>query len=104
MQNKQIDKFNDKILKNKDRDVFIIFYNEWCGFSRRALDLLREKNLSFKGYQVDKIKGKMPRLLDSLISKKNLTNFDENHKTVPIIFKGGNFIGGYEDLVRYLDK
>jgi|AntRauTorckE6833_2_1112554.scaffolds.fasta_scaffold60332_2 glutaredoxin len=99
-----LDKFNKKILDHKNDDIFIIFYNEWCGYSRKALELLKNKEHSFKGYIIDNIKGKLPRVLDSLIKGKKLTNFKKDHNTIPIIFRNGKFIGGYSELVEYLNK
>ena len=97
-----VDKFNLKFLKNKNRVIFIIFYNDWCGFCQKALELLKKHNLSFKGYKIDKIKGKLPRLLDNLKKMKDTTLFDENHTTIPIIFKNGTFIGGYDKLLEFI--
>lgn len=99
-----LDKFNKKILDHKNNDIFIIFYNEWCGYSQKALKLLKNEKLSFKGYIIDNIKGKLPRVLDRLNRGKDLTNFKEDHKTIPIIYRNGKFIGGYSELVEYLNK
>ena len=59
---------------------------------------MKEEKKSFKGYKIDKIK--MNKLLDYLRETKEKTNFNVNHKTRPIIFKKGLFIGGYDDLIE----
>lgn len=96
------DKFTDKIIKNKDNDLFIIFYSDWCKYSMKAIDLLKNSKLSFKGYKIDKIRGKLERLLHNLQKYANITAFDIKHRTRPIIFYHGRFIGGYSELYHHL--
>mgnify|MGYP001434436943 CR=1 FL=1 len=84
-------------INNKNLD-FVIFYSDWCQYSINALNLMKEKNNSFKAYKIDKIK--IDNLLKYLKKTKDKTNFDENHKTRPIIFKKGIFLGGYTDLLK----
>lgn len=98
---KCLDKITSKIMENDD--YFVIFYNDWCGFSMNAIELLKEHNCSFKGYNIDKICGKMDSLLISLLRTKKITNYDPKHKTRPIIFHKGKFVGGYTELQIYLD-
>jgi glutaredoxin len=86
-------------INNKNLD-FVIFYSDWCQFSINALNLMKRNKKSFKAYKIDKIK--MDNLLKYLKTTKNKTNFDENHKTRPIIFKKGIFLGGYTDLLNKL--
>ena len=98
------DKYNSKILDYKDKNIFIIFYSSSCKFCVDAINLLKTNNLSFKGYNIDNIKGNKNRLLHYLKQQKTITSFNENHKTIPIIFYKGKFIGGCSDLKLYLDK
>ena len=95
-------KIIEKIIKNED--MFTVFYNDWCGYSRNALKVLKNNKQNYKGYNIDNIDGKMDRLLQELSDNKDTINFDIGHKTRPIVFYGGKFIGGYDDLVEYLKK
>jgi glutaredoxin len=101
----KLDKYHKKI-QNKDVE-FIVFYKnlDMCPFSNEAINLLKKKQKSFKAYCVDdSAKGvdKRDELLRYLIQHKNMTGFDVNHKTLPIIFKNGKFIGGYTELASLL--
>ena len=98
------DKYNKKILDYKNENIFIIFYSPLCKYCINAINLLQNKNLSFKGYNIDNFKGGINKLLYHLTQQKELTNFNENHKTKPIIFYKGQFIGGFSDLEVFLDK
>jgi glutaredoxin len=46
----------------------------------------------------------MPELLKVLNKNANLINFDKNHRTKPIIFYNGKFIGGFQQLNEKLNK
>lgn len=93
------DKYTKKIIKYSNDNMFIIFYNEWCGYSMRAIDLLKNKKQSFKGYKIDDMK----KILYFLNESSNITNFNKKHKTRPMIFKNGKFIGGLKELNKYLN-
>jgi glutaredoxin len=81
-----------------NKNIYTIFYSEWCGYSKSALELLKKNNLPFKGYKIDKINGQIGELLEQLKNTKHLTNFDESHTTRPIIFYDSKFIGGFDQL------
>tara|TARA_S200000501_G_C20554903_1_gene626142 strand:+ start:398 stop:688 length:291 start_codon:yes stop_codon:yes gene_type:complete len=91
-----ISKFSKKIKKNSD--IYVIFYSDWCGYSMEAIKYLKKNKIPFKGYKIDKIKGKLDQLLTELRRDKHVHNFDIDHKTRPIIFKKGVFLGGYDKL------
>jgi len=92
-----------ELLKQYD---YTIFYREGCPYCKKALFLLKDKNvkkidienkLKINDDKIDKNK-----LLEIL--KKNIKSFDNNHTTVPLIFKGLQFIGGCKELEEYLNK
>lgn len=94
-------KFVNKVLENKD--IITIFYSEWCSYSMNAINLLKEKNVNFKGYLIDKIdKGQGVKYLAEKFLENKELEYDENHLTRPIIFVNGKFLGGYTELVKYL--
>lgn len=94
-------KFIKKILENSDK--YVIFYSDWCGYSIKAIELLKQLEIPFKGYIIEDIGG-MNKLLSSLIQKHKKINFDPNHKTRPIIFNKGVFLGGYSELQSLINK
>ncbi len=84
-------------------NTYVIYFDYGCGYSMAALNLLRNKNVSYKGYDIKEINGQMNKLLDVLAQNANLINFDTNHRTKPIIFINGKFLGGYQELAKYLN-
>lgn len=99
-----MDKYNKKINFYKNYDIYVIFYSPKCKYSVNALDLLKHKNKSFKGYNVDRIPGGFGKLLNYLNNNRQMTNFLETHKTKPIIFHRGKFVGGFIELKSYLNN
>jgi glutaredoxin len=93
-----LDKYNKKIQTYNNQDIYIIFYSPWCQYSKSAIQLLEDENKSFKGYDIDNFNGGLDTLLYYLNLNKELTNFNPSHKTRPIIFYKGKFIGGFSEL------
>jgi len=99
-----LDKINKKIIQYKNDDIYIIFYTPSCSYCQRTLALLDKYNLKYKGYNIDNIRGNIRRVIDSLIKYKSITNFQETHKTKPIIFYKGEFVGGFTELQSKLEN
>lgn len=97
-----MDKFTKKILKNEG--IWTVFYSDWCGYSKRALEYMKRNEIPFKGYKIDKINGGMDRLLKCLGDTCDITGFDTSHRTRPIIFNNGKFVGGYTEMVAFIQK
>lgn len=69
-----------------------VYYRPICGFSKKAINLLDEKNLKYTLYDItDK-----PSLRDKMIERSN-------RKTVPQIFINEEHIGGCDDLYNLDD-
>lgn len=100
----QIDKYNKKILQYRDKDLFVIFYSPECPYCQKAIELLKTKNMSFKGYNINNINGGLEKLLYYLNLQEKKTKFNVNHKTKPIIFYKGTFIGGFSELEPFINK
>ena len=64
--NDTIKKIINKIKKNK----FTIFYDDHCSYCKLAIKLLKKNKLSFKGYNIDNIKGGLPEIL-SIFNNNN---------------------------------
>tara|TARA_Y100000780_G_scaffold227069_1_gene242263 strand:- start:544 stop:819 length:276 start_codon:yes stop_codon:yes gene_type:complete len=90
-----MDKYTEKILSNKK--IFTVFYTEYCPYSIKAINLLKIKNLEYKSYIIND----MDKILSNLNKNKHLTGFKSSHKTKPIIFFDTQFIGGYQELLKF---
>ena len=95
-------KLIENITNDEYSDYYIIFYSTWCGYSQKAIELLKDKNVKFKGYIIENIDGDMTVLLNKLIKNKDIIKFNPEHKTRPIIFYNKKFIGGYSELKNKL--
>lgn len=98
----KMDKYNKKILQYKKKDIYIIFYSPWCQYCQKTFDLLNDKKISYKAYNIDKIDGGIQALLNYLNKENLTTSFNKSHTTRPIIFYHGKFVGGYSDLMKKL--
>lgn len=87
-------------MQYKNNQYFIVFYSKSCSYCIKTFDLLRNKKKSYKGYNVDQIG--LNHFTDEFIKNSKQLNYDVSHKTKPIIFYKGQFIGGYDQLVNYL--
>ena len=96
-----MDPIISKIIES-DPNTYVIFFMYGCFYSERALKLLRESGVAYKGYDISTIKGGMKELLDVLNKNATLINFDVKHRTRPIIFLNGKFIGGSNELAKIL--
>jgi glutaredoxin len=83
------------------RNQYVIFYKSTCPYSLKALELLKEKKLSYKGYLVEHHVYGMRGVLEAFRSSPTL-GFNSSHTTVPIIFLNQKFIGGYSELKQLL--
>lgn len=63
-----------------------VYGREECGYTQKAISLLKQKNKKFIFENVNNL---------PLIKKQLVPSY---HKTVPIIFICGDFIGGYSEL------
>lgn len=82
--------------------TYVIFFIYGCPYCEKALSLLRNSNVVYKGYNINEIKGGMEYLLMILNKHKDQLYFDPSHKTKPIIFYNGKFIGGFSELSKIL--
>ena len=75
--------------------------NKWCGYSQKAIELLKQKNI--KPIIIDIEKNENQDLRNALY--KYLTIYKKiTRKTVPQIFFGKKYIGGFDDLSTYFRK
>src|SRR5689334_7361657 len=69
----------------------VIYATSWCGYCRRARQLLTDKGAAFTEIDVEQVPGSREEMQQR-----------SGRNTVPQIFIGGQHVGGYDDL-RALD-
>lgn len=74
-----------------NNQMFTIITMENCRFCKMALELMNEKNLNVI---------KIDRLDTTARSYIETANSHRQRETYPMIFRGNEFIGGYDDLKR----
>jgi glutaredoxin len=73
----------------------------WC---ERAKHLLSRNNTPYvEHFVLDTSEPVVVEVLGNSITKLELLEMFPNAKTLPIILKDGQMIGGYEDLIGHLD-
>ena len=82
--------------------MFYIFFFDWCGFSKNALDLAKQTKVPHKKMNMDKLGGKDNVI--SILKQKGLMKKSNRHNTAPIIFKDDVFVGGYTEFKKILEK
>jgi|TARA_B110000914_G_scaffold187034_1_gene171306 glutaredoxin len=76
-----------------DSDEWTVYGAKWCEYCKKATELLEKNNLTFVYHDVDDFGS------DNI--KEQLKDLTNNQKTIPIIFNGNKFIGGYSDLCAF---
>lgn len=91
-----------------EESLFIVFYMDIdnCHFSKNAFLLLNQKNLKFRAFCIKDLRKGLD-IKDEFI--KCINNVPEykvkpEHNTLPIIFYNRKFIGGYTDLVEFIQN
>jgi glutaredoxin 3 len=66
----------------------VVYSTTYCGFCRRAEDLLRREGIAFEAIDVT----------DDVHARGQLVERAAGRRTVPVIFVDGKPIGGYQEL------
>jgi len=93
---KKINKLNKYLPKNKD--PFTVYGNHWCPWCNRAQDLLKSHDIRYTYHDLDTLQRKGINIHSKL---SPLTN---NQQTIPIVFRSGKCIGGFDNLYKILLK
>lgn len=75
-----------------NQDVFIVYGSNTCPYCIKAVDLLDETESLYMFYDLNAFDD--TSVLEEIVPT--------NHTTIPIVFKGQRFIGGYTELKRLL--
>lgn len=73
--------------------MYIIYGSQECGYCQKAKRLLDKNNKLYVYHDITQTK---TQTMNELASKTN------NQRTMPIIFDGDKFIGGYRELANVI--
>lgn len=90
----------NKLYEKINKDYFVIFGLSYCNYCKNAKKYLKDNNLKYKYYQIDDQYTTILKLLEKTNQEHKDIKFDITHKTFPVIFYKGKFVGGYSDLIK----
>ena len=73
-----------------ESDDWTVYGAKWCRFCKKAVEFLQKHKLIYVYHDVDDFG------TDNI--KEQLKDLSNDQKTIPIIFNGNKFVGGYTDL------
>lgn len=71
--------------------MIAIYGQDYCSYTRRAIDLCIEKNIPYEYHNMDNVK------------KQEMMKTYQS-KTIPIVLVNSMFIGGYTELCAWVKK
>lgn len=72
--------------------MYEIYSTQWCSYCTKAKDLLTKHNLEYIEHDID-------------LDDKAMEFIVENgFKTIPVIYKDGILVGGFEDLTTMVGE
>lgn len=77
-------------------DLFTVYALDGCPHSEEAVRKIQARGLRHKAYYLDKDLGMTKKELRDALLK--YTDMQHDHKTWPVVFKGGRFLGGNDRL------
>ena len=80
--------------------TYTLYIKTQCPYSMEALSILKEMKQKTKIHNVNNYNGTLETILN--LKKNKFIPMKSQHKTVPIIFHDGQFIGGCSDLKKRL--
>jgi glutaredoxin-related protein len=90
----------NQVIQTIKKNPCVILYSSWCGYSRKALDLLKQAKRSAKKIEIEDIQGSMNEIRNQL--SKAGVGFPKSYSSRPMIFMNGKFIGGYDQLSKMI--
>lgn len=96
---------DNKVLKlikkiQNNNDTFVVFTLSHCGYCKNTIKLLKNKNLKYKNYEIDKYYDIFIKLLKNVGKIHPEFKINLLHETFPVIFYNSKFIGGYDNLIK----
>ena len=95
------------IITNNITSIYTIYGKKDCMNCMKIKEFLennfKSRKVIIKYYDIDElIQNKIVK--NYLDFHEKMLPFIHNHKTIPIIFLNGQFIGGYDDFMNYFKK
>tara|TARA_B100001057_G_scaffold382422_1_gene388472 strand:- start:372 stop:599 length:228 start_codon:yes stop_codon:yes gene_type:complete len=69
----------------------VVYSKNMCGYCVKAKSVLKNKSLDFEEINIEE----KPEAREFIVN--------EGHRTMPQIYVDGNSIGGYNELLKYVD-
>jgi glutaredoxin len=88
--------FKKQLPKNNH---WTVYGHTYCQYALKAIDELKNRNIDPILIKTDNI---LPKVIHFL-KNKNLLNTIPDHRTSPVIFDGLTLVGGYDNLLPYLN-
>lgn len=101
--NKELNNNIKKLYSKVNNNYFVVFGLSTCIFCKNTLKLLKDNNIKYKYYLIDNFYNLFFKTFIDLSDKYPELNIDSTHKTVPVIFYNGKFIGGYTNLKQIIN-
>ena len=99
--NENPDKVNFFDLIIPAKQGITIFIKNWCGYSQKAMQELKNANKKFIFYDIENELNS--DIVEGLYKFLELKEKIER-RTVPQVLHGNTYVGGCDDLIRWLNK
>lgn len=87
---------------------FTIYQSPSCPYCRKALKQIKrlsaEHNIPYRNIDLNYVSGDLPSVLEYFKNHSKQYKFRQDHKTRPIIFLNGRFVGGASELSRLIEQ
>lgn len=87
---------------------FTIYQSPSCSYCRKALmqikTLSAEHNIPYRNIDLNYVSGDLPSVLEYFKNHSKQYKFRQDHKTRPIIFLNGRFVGGAFELSKLIEQ
>lgn len=83
---------------------FTIYQTPTCPYCQKAVQVLNRlaNQVPVKNIILEDIDGNLPATLNYFNKNGTKYSFNHDHKTRPLIFFNGKFIGGLQELMRFI--
>lgn len=79
-------------LPSSDPAMYTVYGENWCGWTSKARTLLRNRQIPFKYHTLGDDRHDFAR------------QYANGHRTIPMVFLGERFLGGYDALYNELES
>ena len=79
------------VIQMSSSEIYTVYSKKNCSFCVRAVHLIENQGFKVQVKKIDEVK-------EYLLEMRTVA---PNMRTMPVVLKGNNLIGGYSDLVEY---